>query len=795
MGTRRVDDMDDNLLDGTDLTWLAGLAQALLGERAAAEDLAQDAALAALVGPMPPGVPRRAWLRAVAQRLAARRFRGDGRRAWREKEVARPEAMPDSAELVERAEVAEQVTGAARRLPEPYRRAILLRFLEGRSTEEIAKEEGSPADTVRWRVRRGLEMLRTDLMREHDRDWSSWSVLLMPLARLRGDAGLAAAGAPGVSAGTVASMMAMKATMAVAAVLGCVGIWLAWGTEESTPELGLTAGDVEVAQRPDRGKPVDEVSIPGVAPAGERLTLADEADASEAPAESNQGTGDLWGRVVDEQGAAVAGATVYVFPALTGDREEQKLGPVVARTSSDWQGAFRIAAAEIESGAFGERGLDLGAVANGYLRRVVPKVLDAQDEDGLVVVLEAGRVLAGRVVDLDGAPVADLELLTYSAYGGISHVSPSQMRMRAERAVLGGAGYGQCLARTDGRGEVRFSGLPGGDLAVLSLDPGWSIVESRRVSEQDLSVVWTAQRQLGVRVVVIDASTGQPVERASGTFGLEVTFANGEEDDFSQWVGRGKGEVSMVLGPELMPGLEERVITRVVFYGTARSGDGPAVDWRAEPIEDVGGATGVAEVRVEVEPEVPLVAAADVAQNEDESGQTATIEFDVRYGDAAPFEGELDVGWRVQGDSKSEDSARAKKAGVGRYRVEVPAGDLSLEVADRYSSGSLPPWTGDLRCIAEQKTLAYVTLPRGCSAAVTRPDGWRGEWFLRASWRPPGAEEWRGSWGYSTDEASLRLSVLRPAEWRFELRRDTALERDPIVRTVSLIEGDSAIVD
>ena len=44
-------------------------------------------------------------------------------------------------------------------------------------------------------------------------------------------------------------------------------------------------------------------------------------------------------------------------------------------------------------------------------------------------------------------------------------------------------------------------------------------------------------------------------------------------------------------------------------------------------------------------------------------------------------------------------------------------------------------------------------------------------------------------------EASLTLTVLRPAEWRFELRRDSALQRDPLVRTALVVAGDSVTVD
>ena len=45
--------MKDHSLDSMDLLWLAGLARALVGDAAAGEDLAQDAALALLAERLP----------------------------------------------------------------------------------------------------------------------------------------------------------------------------------------------------------------------------------------------------------------------------------------------------------------------------------------------------------------------------------------------------------------------------------------------------------------------------------------------------------------------------------------------------------------------------------------------------------------------------------------------------------------------------------------------------------------------------------------------------------------------
>jgi RNA polymerase sigma-70 factor (ECF subfamily) len=786
-GNSPSDDMKDHTLDSTDLTWLSALARALLGEGQAAEDLVQDTAVAAIEGPMPPDAPKRAWLASVARRLAARRFRGDSRRNWRESEAARPEGLPDSAELVERAEVAEKVTAAAQKLPEPYRTAVLLRFLEGHDADEIARLEGKPVDTVRWRVRRGLALLREELVRRDGRDWSSWCVLLLPLARSNGGAGLATAGATGVVSGMVASMAVMNVKIAAAVALGCAGTWIVWNLDDPGFEDSTVAG-APLSEEVDRLDPVEKTkahlaSIGG----GSQRRLGAETELDPEPAPT-----DLSGRVVDEAGAPVAGAIVYLVPRDRGGAPRDR-GDSRARVQSDATGAFQFGPGPWEAEGLADgASLDLGAVANGFLRTAIPDVLAEASSGQLTVVLKRGQRLSGRVFDERGLPIPGLELLLFTPNARIEHVSPSQRALRSDQSRIADASstYEQCRATSDGRGEVTFTGLPLGDLRVLSLDPGWTIVGPRDVEADGSHVLWTAKPVLGVRLTVVEAATGQPVELARATFCLHVTFADGEEMPLEQWVGRGSGEASFMFSPDLIPGLEKRTITRAEFYGKVRSGDGPRVDWRAEPLEDLEGVTGVAEVRVEVEgedaPELPA-ATAPVG--------VAKLTLDVRYDDFAPFEGGLTVRWVVNGDQKTRDDDVAKATGSGQYEIEVPAGALSLEVEDRYASGSLPAWTAEVRCDPGETERLVVTLPRGASATITRPDGWSGEWFLHASWRPHGEEEWRGSWGHGTDAESLTLPALKPAEWRFQLRRNSAMDKDPLIRTVSLREGESAMVD
>jgi RNA polymerase sigma-70 factor (ECF subfamily) len=118
-----------------------------------------------------------AWLRQILLNNVGnftRRYRGTGKRAVgrevvipAEDSAAAPGAvLPDplltpSSEAVER-EQAEAVQRALGRLPEEYRRAIVLRYVEGRSFEDIGQRLGRSPDAARKLWSRAMERLRQE---------------------------------------------------------------------------------------------------------------------------------------------------------------------------------------------------------------------------------------------------------------------------------------------------------------------------------------------------------------------------------------------------------------------------------------------------------------------------------------------------------------------------------------------------------------------------------------------------------------------------------------------------------
>lgn len=753
-------------LDRADLTWLQHLARALVAEPQAADDLMQDTLLAAIRQPATAATSPRAWLAGIARRLAARQFRDHERRRRRESAAHSTGGGHDPADLVARAELAERLANAARSLPEPMRTAILLRFLEGFDVAAIARRLGKPADTVRYRIRRGLELLRHDLGGSDDAKECQrrCRALLLPLSAPLPSTPLPPPPAP-AGLTLLAIMNAKTLTLAGLGLLLLSSATLWWLQDDgppATPSGELATGAPASAVMPDRSATaslatdVRTLAKP-LTPTPSPTTLADA----------------LRGRVVDETGAAVRGASLSLRQATPADGSPAT--SAMASATSDAEGRFALPLPIVAA--------ELLARRNGYCREftsVEPSNLPAGD---LVVVMRRGQTLVGRVVDGTYRGVGSLPLIAYTGRAALAHVSPTQTQLRAGRANDGPAdsGYEQCRARTDADGNVRFTGLPAGAVRVRSLDPAWHIEEPATVTSDGTAVVWTASASFGVELRVVAAEDGKAIERARARFRCEVVTADGSRHDFGKWVGRGRGAVSFALTDDCLP-LALSTVREVVFYGEAGT-DETFIPWRAESLFEPGRT-------VDVRVEVPISEAVEPADE-----PTATLELQVFGDDGLPWADEIAVRWRCADDRQRTDSGTAVLQPSGRHRLVVPAGPLELEVQQRFASGSLRPWTGEVFAAPGGLATAMVELPTGASVVLARPDGFDGEWFVHAQLRDDADAAWFGSWNYSTIGDELRLTALKPAEWRFEMRRSDDREAAATVRQMSLSLGELRLVD
>lgn len=126
----------------------------LLGDRAEAEDIAQEALARALVRwrkVEPYAVP---WVSRVAANLAIDKARKDRRTTEERTDRGRPD--PDAAERMD-------LVRALRSLPRRQRDVVLLRYLMDQSEEHVAGLLGVSVGSVKTHASRGLAALRLAL--------------------------------------------------------------------------------------------------------------------------------------------------------------------------------------------------------------------------------------------------------------------------------------------------------------------------------------------------------------------------------------------------------------------------------------------------------------------------------------------------------------------------------------------------------------------------------------------------------------------------------------------------------
>jgi len=162
--------------------WAQSLATRLVGDEHLAEDVVQEAYLAAL---QTPGRPRSvsAWFSGAVKNLSRRKLRDRVHGDRREQAAARAEALPAASDTAARLEQQELLIRALLELDEPYRGSVLARYVDGLQPREIADRDGVPVATVNSRLARGLGRLRAHLKRAHGGDTTRWIAALLPLTK------------------------------------------------------------------------------------------------------------------------------------------------------------------------------------------------------------------------------------------------------------------------------------------------------------------------------------------------------------------------------------------------------------------------------------------------------------------------------------------------------------------------------------------------------------------------------------------------------------------------------------
>ncbi|HEY5490412.1 MAG TPA: sigma-70 family RNA polymerase sigma factor [Gemmatimonadaceae bacterium] len=140
-------------------------AERLLGDRADAEDLVQDAFLRALdrLPLLDPNRPFGPWFFTLLRNLGINQLRAKRVRHTEPEllDAASPDALPD--EEMERAEVRERFDAALAALTPRQREIVMLFEVEGWKGAEIAEHLGLTPENVRWHLHQAKKSLRVSL--------------------------------------------------------------------------------------------------------------------------------------------------------------------------------------------------------------------------------------------------------------------------------------------------------------------------------------------------------------------------------------------------------------------------------------------------------------------------------------------------------------------------------------------------------------------------------------------------------------------------------------------------------
>jgi RNA polymerase sigma factor (sigma-70 family) len=387
-----------------------GVCQRVLKDAHAAEDAFQAAFLVLVrrSGSIRKRGSLASWLYRVAQRIALRARARETAQRIRERrcaEMSHSEA-PDELTWQELRSVLDAEIGS---LPERYQAPVILCCLEGKSYDQAARELGWPKSSLASRLTRARGVLCRRLARR--------GFALSAAAMAAGLVGRAAAAVPALlTINTVKGAALVAAGKSAAGAMSSQAIALGEQSMKGTLGfkgkvlLALLAAGLAVAgllashQAPPAEKPPAAAGEPDKPRPG-----------PDKPAAAAQDTFTYSGRVLDPEGKPLAGAKIYISGLRPGVIEFRE------RTTSGADGQFRFTVRRDEFGDKGvvppgrsppERYVFIGATAENCGAACVSGGKPEEREE-LTLWLPAEEVVRGRIIDLEGKPVAGVSVSAY----------------------------------------------------------------------------------------------------------------------------------------------------------------------------------------------------------------------------------------------------------------------------------------------------------------------------------------------------------------------------------------------
>ncbi len=492
MSARPTDSVVRDLLAND--AWVRALARRLVQDEHAAEDIVQDAWVAALQHPPGRTGSFRAWLERVVRNLALTRSRSAGRRTERESAAARPAFLPSPSEIRQHEQTRRELVEAVLALEEPYHSAVVYRYFRGLPPRIIASELGVPVETVKKRLSRGLEQLRARLDgRLGNR--SSWRTALSAFAA----AGAESAVTSGAPAVVGALVMGTKLKLTLAAVAIALGTALVlWQTEDEGPTgptrpkpapraaaAKIDRNDAAAATDRRSAKPVAAIASDSRA-APEDVTVALDVERA-----------TIVGRVVDSLGAPLSGARVRGLRLVHGGTAL----PELVTTRTDRNGGYVL------KPIGGRVVVEASADGHDTQRRVVDPYSRADFALG-----EPGELTGRLVCAPEGTPCVDATVGLYSWRVAYELERHSRIQFAWTHPPV-------AVTRSRLDGAFRFRSIPPGRYRLRVLPPGRPevgtadlVADVRAGDAATIDIV--VPRGACVAGRVTDEETGEPIPGA-----------------------------------------------------------------------------------------------------------------------------------------------------------------------------------------------------------------------------------------------------------------------------------------
>ena len=114
------------------------------------------------------GIPLAAWLMSITRNLVIDHFRRAGRSPQEPLDLELISKEPSPEQVAEQAVLREQLRGALEHLTEEQRQVVVLRFVDGLSSQEVSHLLDKPEGAIRALQHRALASLRRFLQREEE---------------------------------------------------------------------------------------------------------------------------------------------------------------------------------------------------------------------------------------------------------------------------------------------------------------------------------------------------------------------------------------------------------------------------------------------------------------------------------------------------------------------------------------------------------------------------------------------------------------------------------------------------